>query len=368
MRFDSKNPTRKNTRVENTSQAFSSRSEEVRSRRAQRSKERISSVSTRITNPPPSRPVVVRGNAFGKPIHQQAGTRARRQFYVTMDRAAGTEVRLPAIPQVQLGWRLISFILAAAMIVGIYSMLYSPFCLIETVEVNNIQRISADEISAALGLEYLSTVEIDPAQIAEKLLAAYPELINVRVSVEMPNVVKVSAEERIPVLALANGDNTSWVDASGIIFPARGEPVVNGEPQSLVTIRADDGLPMVPVKWDTSTLIDEEENKTAQGSSSPADNAEDKTIQLMVDPTVLTALQDFSQQLPPEIQIVYSKQDGLGWQAPEGWQVFIGKNLQNFEAKYAMYQHVASYLANQGLQPALVDVAHLNAPSYRLEQ
>ncbi len=88
MRMGSKNPTRKNSRSENAGQAYSNRAEEVRSRRAQRSKERVSTVSSRVTNPPPARPVTVRGGAFGKPIHQQSGTRARRQFYVTMDRAA----------------------------------------------------------------------------------------------------------------------------------------------------------------------------------------------------------------------------------------------------------------------------------------
>ncbi len=134
------------------------------------------------------------------------------------------------------------------MIIGIYSMLNSPFCQVGTVEVKDLQRLNADEINAALNLENLSIIEIDPQQIQEKLISTYPELINVRVWVNMPNAVTISAEERVPVIALAEGDQTNWVDASGIIFPARGEAVVNGETKPLVTIQAEEGLPMVPVR------------------------------------------------------------------------------------------------------------------------
>ncbi len=70
----------KSNRPDRNSQAFTNRAEEVRSRRAQRSQQRVANVSSRIVNPPPSRPVTVRGGAFGRPMHQQAGTRARRQF------------------------------------------------------------------------------------------------------------------------------------------------------------------------------------------------------------------------------------------------------------------------------------------------
>ena len=201
MRMGSRNPTRKNSRSENAGQAYSNRAEEVRSRRAQRSKERISTVSSRVTNPPPARPVTVRGGAFGKPIHQQSGTRARRQFYVpwTGPRAPKCACRPSRSSTRAGGW--LSVLLAVLMIIGIYSMLYSPFCQVGTVEVKGLQRLNADEINAALNLENLSIIEIDPQQIKEKLISTYPELINVRVWVNMPNAVTISAEEREPVIA-----------------------------------------------------------------------------------------------------------------------------------------------------------------------
>ena len=87
-----------------------------------------------------------------------------------------------------------------------------------------------------------------------------------------------------------------------------------------------------------------------------------------MDPAVLTALQELSKQLPSGTQLVYSKQHGLGWKSPEGWQIYIGTDLRDFEAKYSMYQQLTKYLADQGVTPAMVSIEHLNAPFYRLEQ
>jgi cell division protein FtsQ len=362
-------PTARNSRANSASrsdadQGMSNRADEIRGRRAKRSQERINSVSGRIVNPPPSRPVTVRGSYDsnrGKPIHQQVGTRPRRQFYLTMDRTAGTEVRLPAIPVIRPGWRLASGLLAILMAIGIFSMWNSPFCQISTVEVKGLERLDPAEVTARLNLENLSIIEVDPAQVEGKLSSAYPELMNVRVSIALPNSVTVSAKERTPVLAFLQGDSgagvTNWVDASGVIFPSRGDA------GPLVTIQAKDGLPLASAPSDEKQQATQEAPTTkANASTVPVTGPE------RVDPTVLTALEGLSQKLPPETQLAYSMQDGLGWQAPEGWQVYIGKDLSDFEDKYTMYQQLANYLNQDGLKPALVSVEQINAPYYRLEQ
>lgn len=360
MRMGPKKTTANNSAFGNTGQSYPNRADEVRSRRAQRSKERINSVSSRVINPRPSRPVVVRGNAFGRPIHQQAGTRARRQFYVTMDRATGTELRLPAIPMLHPGWRLASSILAILMVFGIFSMLNSPFCMINTVEVTGVQRLSVDEISAVINLENLSIIEVDPGLVKEKLARKYPDLINIRVRVELPNAVAVSAEERVPVLAIHKGDQTEWVDAGGTIFPARGEV------DSLVTINAKDGLPLLPIPVDEKKSGQPEADSEDAGTSASTPEAA-PTLQI-VDPTTLTTLQELNQLLPPDTRLTYSKEHGLGWKSPEGWQIYIGTDLHQFEDKYGMYQQLSKYLAKQGINPVLVNIEHLDAPYYRLEQ
>jgi cell division protein FtsQ len=375
MRFGSQKPTPRKSQARavgrtgstpfnsDAGQSANNRAEEIRSRRAKRSQERISQVSSRVTSPPPAHPVTVRGGS--RPIHQQIGTtRPRRQFYLTMDRAAGTEVRLPAVPEIHIGWRLASGLLAIVMTLGIYSMWNSPFTQVQSVEIQGITRLNLEEVAAKLNLENHSIIEIDPAQVQDTLYTAYPELINVHVSVGMPNAVDVSAEERQPVLAIQQGDQLMWVDASGVLFPARGDA------GKLRTIQAKDGLPLAPVP------LTEAQQAAQEASSTEGDNAAAQaaakpvpvTGPVRIDPTVLTALDELGKKLPAETQLVYSKQDGLGWKAAQGWQVFIGKDLSNFEAKYAMYQQVASYLKKQGLQPSLVSVEQLNAPYFRSEQ
>lgn len=348
------------------------RAEAARQRRTQNSQQRVNKVSNRITNPANPRPVTVRGNTFGTPILRRAGTqRARRQFYLTMDQA-GSELRLPAIALTNPGWRLLSGLVAILAIFGIFSMLNSPFFRIEMVEVSGVQRLSPDDLTSTLNLENLSIIEVDRQAAFETLSRAFPELVDIQVAVFMPNIVTISATERQPVLAWQKGDEVSWVDAEGVIFPARGEAEV------LVTVYSENDLPLAapPV----NILLDEEQNQAEQveeettslltaplltAGTRPAGQTD---VPMKADPVLLHAAQLLSQKLPPETQIVYHIPNGLGWNDPHGWQVYIGKDLSEFEVKYATYQELTNYLVEQGLQPLLVSVEHLNAPFYRLEQ
>lgn len=340
--------------------ASANRADDVRKRRTERSQERVSSATQRAAHPVRVRPVVVRGNEFGTPIHKQSNKHnPRRAFYVTMDSAAGSELRLPSIPMVHPGWRLLSGAIAIAALVGIYSFWNSEFFRVISAEVTGPQRISAEEMNGVLKLENLSVIEIDTSVIKKELTKAYPELIDVQVAVEMPNIVSVSASERQPVIAWQRGDQLQWLDAEGVIFPARGDA------GPLVTIQSEDSLPMVAIIEDPEAVA----TQTAEAGKSSAE--EQKAVETPaprnVDPMLIAAAQTLSQKLPPETVIVYSTQNGLGWNDPQGWQVFIGTDLSNFEEKYGMYQGLANHLARQGETPVLISVEHLNAPFYRLE-
>ncbi len=355
------------------------RSEDLRRKRTQRSQKRINTVSSRIVNPVNPRPVIVRGNAFGTPIHRQAGTRARRQFYLTMDQTAGSELRLPAFPLINPGWRLASGLLMILAAIGIFSLWNSPYFQVSSVEVNGLERLSAEEVNKTLNLANTSIVEVDAKAVHDKLMAAYPELIDAQVQVEMPNFVTVTARERKPVMAVKKGDQVSWIDTDGVIFPA------HGDAGSLLTINTDDDLPTVaqvdPAQMatliadsgnsDTAATQAASVNSTNQagGASASANGqAANPTGPRKVDPELVAAAQQLSQKLPAGTQIIYSKQNGLGWTDPGGWNVYIGKDLTDFDQKYAMYQKIASYLSEQGLKPVLISVEQLNAPYYRLEQ
>jgi cell division protein FtsQ len=351
-----------------------SRADEARRRRAQSSQQRVKSTATRLVSQPSRKqPVTMRGNSlFGKPILQQAGTkRARRQFYLTMDQH-GAEVRLPAMPAINPGWRLLSGLLTAAVIFGIITFWTSPFFQITSVDVTGLQRISPADLTGTLKMQYLSIVQVDPQQLLKQIQEAYPELINVQIKVEMPNYVSISATERQPVMAWIKGDQLTWVDAQGYLFPSRGDA------GPLLTIESEDDIPLAPLpievlyaQADQAQSTPEADPKTGIFSSmGDSEKKPEKTLEApkQADPTLLVAAQTLSQQLPAGTVLAYQKDHGLGWTDEQGWQVYIGKDLGQYEAKYKMYQTIAAHLTEQGIKPVLVSVENINEPYYRLEQ
>lgn len=358
-----------------------SRADAARQRRSQRGHDRVKTVTNRVITPPRSRPVTtMRGNVYGTPLTQQVGTkRARRQFYVTMDQH-GAELRLPALPAINPGWRLLSALVAILAAFGLYSMWLTPFFKVAPVEISGLQRINPDDIAVMLSLENLSIVEIDPAAIAETIGKEYPELMEIKVGVEMPCFVTISAVERQPVLAWLKGDQVSWVDADGFIFPARGEA------GPLVTIESENDLPRAPLSAEEIAALDKTAEAKAAAEAAAVDEKpgllerlfapaveetpepEASPVLEQADPTLIAAALDLSQKLPPETSIEYAQDHGLGWTAEQGWQVYIGRDLAQFDDKLALYQAVSNHLIEQGFQPVLVSVENLNAPFYRLEQ
>jgi cell division protein FtsQ len=353
-----------------------SRVEEARRRRAQDSQERVKTATKRLVTPAAkARPVTVRANSiFGKSIFQQSGTkRARRQFYLTMDQH-GAEMRLPALPAIIPGWRLLSGLLSALLLFGIVSFWTSPYFQITSVEVTGLQRISPEELTGALQMEYLSIVQVDPQTLLRAIQVAFPELVNIEIKIEMPNYVSISAAERQPVMAWQKGDQLTWVDAQGVLFPSRGDA------GPLLTIESEDDIPLAPLPAEqiAATAQAAQEAQAEPTSAAPAKTglfaaAKDQdpalaTEPLKADPVLMAAAQALSRQLPAETVLVYQKDHGLGWTDAQGWQVYIGRDLDQYEAKFSLYQTIIGYLAGQGVQPAMVSVENLNEPFYRLEQ
>lgn len=351
-----------------------SRADDARRRRGQRSQARVSTAATRATKSTRPKPVTVRGNTFGTPIHRQAGTkRARRQFYIAMDQV-GSELRLPAISLVNPGWRLASGLLVILSLMGIFTFWSSPYFQISTINVQGLQRLDPTALSGLLNLNNLSIIEVDEKMALGTLSQAYPELINIEVKVEMPNIVTIAAAERQPVLAWLKGDQVSWIDAEGVIFPARGEA------GPLITIESEDDPPLAPRPIEEALTptppgpqAEGEKQEAKKGLFAPAveeitTEPVKKTTPDKVDPVLLSVAQQLNQKLQPGTTLVYTQVNGLGWYDPQGYQVFFGNDLSNYEEKYALYQALAGHLAEQGLQPVLLSVENLNAPFYRLEQ
>lgn len=340
------------------------RAEEVRQRRTQRSQQRMSTATRRVTTPIKTRPVIVRGSGFGTPIHQQASTRARRQYYVAME-STGAELRLPAIPVIRPGWRLLSGLLVIVLGIAIFSVMNSPFFRVNMLSIQGLQRLSAAEVEAKADVVNLSIIEVNPQKIEESVAAAFPELTDIQVEIEMPNFVTLTVRERQPVLGWQQDDELIWVDPEGFIFPPRGDA------GALITIHTDDDIPLSPPPPSEATAFMTSEEGAANASGIPETGQNPAQASLSdrrAELSLLNATLQLVQKLPEGTQLIYDKENGLGWTDPEGWQVYIGKDLDNFEEKFNLYQGIITHLWNQGQRPTMVSVEHLNAPFYHLEE
>ncbi len=333
-----------------TADASYQRSDKIRQRKTQRSQERVARAASFARAGSMAAPsVTVRGRGMGRPILKRASTQPRRKFYVSLD-AVGAEISMPAIPMVRPGWRLISGILVAGMVMMVFLLNNAPAFQVKSAHLSGLQRLTQADVEAVLDLNGKSIVTVDPAAVKAGLMEAFPELSAVSISVWLPSGVSIAVRERQPVLAWKTKDVITWIDGEGAMFSPRGEV------GSLLTVESADRPPLGP------TLI------PVSGSSSSAAAAPDaKEAPQRVDTRVITAAAILATQMPAESAMVYSPLDGLGWTDPRGWKVYFGLKLDNIAEKLSLYQAIADQLTQKGIVPVVISVENVNAPFYRLE-
>lgn len=328
-----------------------SRAEEVRQRRFQRGKSRASASSG--ARKPSKRksardrqpPVVTRGDWMGVSLGAKSRTRPVRRRYDVALSTPGAEIRLPALPVVSVGWRLLSAVLSIVLGFGIYSLWTSPTFQVRAVEVEGVRRLAPQDLNAVAAVSDQPIFTVDPAQIKEDLQNAFPQLSSVEVQVDIPAKVKVRVVERQPVLAWQQGDQSIWVDSYGVAFPQQGE----GGPS--VQVIADSAPPAPPASLDEGSV----------------DEQQDPLSQRFVPPQLVSAILAMSTHTPEDTPLRYTAGHGLGWEDKRGWQVYFGTNLDDIEMKLQMYEAILRQMKKQDIHPQLISVEYLHAPYYRLE-
>ncbi len=319
----------------------SSRSESVRQRRRSgtqpsrplRKKSRASSKSGYRELPP----ITARGvvNDFAIERRKQAGKR-RFNAVFSLPRPA---VRALSLPHIHLGWRLLSFLLVLLLGTGLYLSWTLPQFRVNTAHVIGNQRISVDEINAALELNGNPVFLLTPARLREQTIRAYPELASVEVTIDLPNIVTVYVTERKPVIQWQQDGGYTWIDETGRAFRPRGEAqgliVVQalGTPPSLIVPEAD---PSLPAPFISTEMV-----------------------------KALTVLAPYA---PAGTPILYDPATGFSWTDGRGWQAVFGAGGEDVEVKIRVYQAMVDWLLQRGIRPILINVAYPNAPFYRVEQ
>ncbi len=335
-----------------------SRADLIRQRRSQRSQQHLSSARQAASRPMPSQPVIVRGShpSAARPLRNSTQSRVRRQYYYTLG-ASGAELRLPAIPFLKLDWKMLSGTLVILLGLALYTLLSAPQFKIQEIEVQGIQRLTPGDIDAALEARGESVVQFNLPEAREKLAAAFPELTDIKITVGLPAHVVIQVNEREPVVAWNSGDTSYWIDSQGFVLPPRGEAT------DLLQITGSSSLPLLPLPQTAPVNVKTDTTQAAGGAVSQSPVA---VWGRQIDPTIVKTLLDLRSRIPAESSLVYDTVNGLGWKDTRGWNVFIGKDLSNFDLKLTMYQKIIEQLEQQGNLPSqMVSVEFVNTPFYK---
>jgi len=249
------------------------------------------------------------------------------------------KVGLPALPRITFGPRWISFLLTLLCGIALYFILTDGFFIVSSANVAGNRRVSADEISRALGVMGLPAVLLNPAQIEYNVLATFPDIATAQVEINLPADIVVTVTERQPIAAWEQDGQTTWVDGQGYAFPPRG--LVDG----LVTISAVGAPPGL----------------------ANVDLAQTVGARPFLTPEMAQALLTISPRVPEGSTLVYDPRYGLGWADPRGWQAYFGHTDGDVNAKVQVYQSMVDYLMERGITPRLISVEYPDAPFYRTE-
>lgn len=265
-------------------------------------------------------------------------SKARRRYDVSLG-IPGAEMRLPALPEIHFGWRLLSGVIVVALLAALYYLWNSPQYRVEQAEVNGLQRLSQADVRAVLNIDEEPIFTLRASELEEKLAEAFPEFSSVEVSLGLPASVVVNVEERQPILTWKQDGRTVLVDANGIAFPQR----ENAPPGPSLTVEALSSPPQAAPAGDTDLLAH------------------------FMPVEMVSAIVSMSGQAPEGTPILYDSVHGLGWRDRRGWEVYFG-DVQDMGMKLNVYQALLHHFKAEGIQPELVSVEYVHAPYYRLER
>jgi cell division septal protein FtsQ len=286
-------------------------------------------------------PVLIRGadlEGISWQTKPRGKSKPKRRYDVALS-MPGVEMRLPSLPQVAFGWRMMSFLIVVALSAFLYHLWSSPQYHVQATQIKGLQRISTQDVNAVLNVNGESIFSVSAGELRKRLKQAFPEFSSVDVSVSLPGEVAVQVEERQPILVWRQEGRTTLVDANGVSFPMR-----------------DQNTPLPPVTVD------------AHGSP-PVQDVElnDNAMEQFMPVEMVSAILSMSAQAPKNTPIMFDPQRGLGWKDTQGWEVYFG-DMSNMDMKLRLYKSILSKLDDEDVMPALISVEHVHLPYYRLER
>ena len=326
----------------------SSRAEKIREKRQQGKKTPARKPRTKQKRKlSDSTPVMVRatGRSGSGKRAKRKNKGVKRRYDIALP-TQGVEMRLPSVPSIKMGWRLLSFFMLIGLSFGFYYMWTSPEFLVQEVFVDGTVQFAADSISQKLLVYQKPIYLIEPQKLEQQLLDQFPGLLSISVQVGFPAQIAVMVEERVPVILWAQDGTDQWIDAQGIAFDPPGLAL------GLVHVQASASP---PAPFLTQAETPEEIDSGPEIFDTP---------KAFMTAEMVAAILALGDQLPKGVTLLFDNQHGFGWRDPAGWDVYFGMDDKDMSMKLKVYDSVVQKLRAEGIQPAVVSVEYLHAPFY----
>jgi hypothetical protein len=271
------------------------------------------------------------GSGRRKATHRsQKKRRLKRRNEIVLPASMGGQVRLPALPEIHVGARLLSMPLLIVLLWLGYQMLTGVTFQVDQPEILGAAFMSEALVRSIAQVDDRPVFSIDPEGIAAQL-ESYPEIANAEVAVEWPNKVVIQLFERTPVIAWDDGGRKWWLSDDGVAFLER--EAMPG----MVVIVADE----------------------------PVLQIQDDPLAQVIDPVILRCAAELGALLPDAGILRFDLENGLVLEDARGWTVHFGSNGDMAE-KVRVYIRIGEWLHAQALQPSIVSVVNPNSPYYSL--
>ncbi len=192
-------------------------------------------------------------------------------------------------------------------------------------DVQGIDLLSKGEVFEQSGVAGYNILWVRPEQVEQALLSQ-PYVREARVTMGLPNRVRVHLVERQPQLAWVVGDDIYWIDNDGVVMIPRGEP------RLLPALEDPEGALMV--------------------------------MEGQLNPVAITAVLEMHELLPTVYAFQYSASLGLQFRLPSGTQVYLGGD-EGLADKVALLAALQEELVLRDTQPELIDLRYKGGAYYR---
>jgi cell division protein FtsQ len=240
----------------------------------------------------------------------------------------GAELSLPAVPEIQVGARWLTFLLLIGFLTAAYFMLKGSTFRVHQAVIHGLHFMNEAQVRSIAQVDGTPVFSVDPSKVVERLMV-YPEISEVDVSVAWPNEVVIDVVERNPMIAWDDGGRRWWLCDDGVAFLEREE------------------LPGLIQVISVEPVLQIQDDPLAQ----------------VINPLVLQSAIMLNTLLPEAGQLRYDNQSGWILEDNRGWLVHFGA-AGDMSEKAHVYQEIGNWLQEQGRSVSMVSVADPNSPYY----